>query len=434
MAAERIEHEEIKRQQLELQQSSLYNYEETNIDDVDDAAMERRLAHERALAQSLGLKSHSFYSSDEDPNDIEAEFQRRLQEENERQARERRLGYEPDDIEFQRLRLEREQRAEQELKLQLMINDHRTRRAATRSTSNDVVDEQQKRMQKLSVSGQIQTKPTEDDWFALQRQKRLEQKQEQERIRKEQRESDERERQRKVSEVKAQREQEQKMMAEYQRQKELDQKRGDERFQQEDEQRGARDRYNQGGNQIANHKEIVKDEFKEKALADYERRRATLDKEVERAEREKRIRSMAPPVAKKPAKAVSQDDDDELPPPRPPPPSAVSPASIVRSSTSSSPSPQSAGSGRFSFSQKTVSNINSQGHTRSGTASPPSRIYSQTSQFQARSASNSRSPSREDPATLDFKQKMKMFGLPQKAATGSDMRSTFSKKQREYMD
>ena len=417
-----------------MQQSPLYNYEETNIDDVDDAALERRLIEERALAQSLGLKPHSFYSSDEDPNDIEAEFQRRLLQENERQARERRLGYEPDDIEFQRLRLEREQRAEQELKLQLMINDHQTRRAATRSTTDDV-DDQQKRMQKLNVSGQKQTKPTEDDWLALQRQKRLEQKQEQERLRKEQRESDERERQRKVSEVKAQREQEQKMMAEYQRQKELDQRRGNERFQQkEEEQRGTRDRYNHGGNQFNNHKEIVKDEFKEKALADYERRRATLDKEVERAEREKRIRSMAPPVAKKPVKVPSQDDDDEPPPPRPPPPSAVSPASIVRSSTSSSPSPQSAGSGRFSFSQKTVSNINSQVHVRSGTASPPSRIYSQTNQFQARSTSNSRSPSREDPAALDFKQKMKMFGLPQKTATGSDMRSTFSKKQREYMD
>lgn len=397
--------------------------------------MERRLVHERALAQSLGLKSNSFYSSDEDPNDIEAEFQRRLQQENERQAKERRLGYEP---EFERLRLEREKRAEQELKLQLMINDHQTRRAATRSTSDDIVDEQQKRMQKMSVSGQKQTKPTEDDWFALQRQQRLEQKQEQERSRKEQREADERERQRKVNEVKAQREQEQKIMAEYQRQKELDQRRGNERFQQkEEEQRGARDRYNQGGNQVTNHKEIVKDEFKEKAFADYERRRATLDKEVERAEREKRIRSMAPPVAKKPFKTPSQeDDDDEPPPPRPPPPSAVSPASIVRSSTSSSPSPQSAGSGRFSFSQKTISNVNSQGHARSATVSPPSRIYSQTNQFQARSASasNSRSPSREDPAALGFQQKMKMFGLPQKTATGNDMRSTFSKKQREYMD
>ena len=457
LAAEREEHQEIEREQQKW--NELDNYEETDIDNVDDE-MELRLAGQ------LVNKDSSTYSLD-DAGDIEREFQRRLQQENQRHTRHRSPVGDQDEIGMEKMRVEREYRAEQERKIQLMIDDHDKRkanRAQQPGFENGLVAEQQKRMQQLRINPAQQPVSSQDDWGMLQRQKRLQQKQDQERARIEQRESDEQERQRKLKEVREQREQEQRMMQEYNRQKGLDEKRSidnrqkeEERKQREDEMRSARINSNTGNiKPPADYKVIVKDEFKEKALADYERRRATLDKEVEKLEHEKRIRSLdfnAPPVAKKPPPSAGlQNNDDEPPPPRPPPPSSVPATAMKRATPSPSPSPYLPSSTRFSYSSKTVSSVNAGGtfprsssttarsspsSARPSSASPTgpaNRAYSPSGQFQPKVTVTTRAPSRDDPSVLDFKQKMKMFGDPQKATTSSDIRSTFSRKQREYMD
>lgn len=413
LLAEQEEHNEIMREKYKLQQTRVENFE-TNIDDVIDDEMEKRLIEERSQQPRSAKLTHSFYSSDEDPHDIEMEFQRRLQQENERLSRERNFGnYEQDEIEFRRMQNEREKRAEQERKLQLMIDDHERR------TNNRNQDRNMERGSN-NHSGYNQRKPsTEDEWFALQRKNHMEKRQEQERLRQEQREFEEQERQRKLNDVRNQREQEKKMMNEYQRQKEF----------RDTKERKQQQNYKSYDAKGKNREEIVKDEFKEKALADYERRRETLDKEIERAEREKHIRSInysAPQVASKSTQRVTHDD--EPPPPRPPPPSSLSPISMSRSPSSSSP--QSSTDNRFSFSQQTVANFNSHSNSRQSSTSSSSKLYSPGSQYQPRSGSSSKSPSREDPAQMDFKQKMKMFG----ATSGNDSRSTYSRKQREYMD
>ena len=429
LLAEREEHNEILREQKRLQQTRVENYE-TNIDDY--VAERRQIEQRSQQPKSTGL-SHSFYSSDEDPYDIEMEFQRRLQLENARLTREKKLTkYEEDEIEFQRFKNEREIRNEHGRKLQLMIDDHdrrsNNRNKASVSDSND----SQKRMERESAVAQNQRKPsTEDDWFAMQRKNHMDSRKDQERLRQEQTDYEEQERQRKLKDVRYQREQEQKMMDEYHRQKELREAKDRKQQQQQQQQGLSYSSYDRRGNKEG----IVRDEFKEKAYADYERRRETLDREIEKAEREKQIRSMnmpAPEIAKKPTQR-NMVDDDEPPPPRPPPPSSLSPVNAGRSPSSTSPQP--ARGDRFSFSQKTVANVNSYSNTRQSVTSPSTRLYSPSSQYQQpRSGSSSRSPSREDPAHLDFRQKMKMFGASQKAATSSDARSTFSKKQREYMD
>ena len=423
LVAERREHNEIVREQQQLRQTRVENY--------DYYAAENRPVEQRLQQANSGVMTHSFYSSDEDPHDIELEFQRRLQLENQRLNRQKKWAENsPDEIEFHILRKDREQRVEQERKVQLMVEDH-ARRSTTserhHSSISDSTNSQRGSERGSSSEPSQRNSSTEDDWFAMQRRNHLEKRREQERIRREQLEYEEQERQRKLKDVQYQREQEQKMMEEYQRQKEL--RESNERYRQQPQYTPSDRR--------GNSEEIVRDEFRQKALADYDRRRETLDKEVERAEREKRIRSVntkPPQVAKKPAYKVSvndYDDDDEPPPPRPPPPSSLSPSSagsVGRSPSSTSPQP--ARGDRFSFSQKTISNYSSYGNTRQGTTTPPGRIYSPKSQYQQpRSGSSSRSPSREDPATLDFKQKMIMFG-----AKSNDTRSTFSKKQREYMD
>ena len=425
LLAERQEHNKIMREQQQLRQTRVENYE-TNIDDYE---AEKRLIEQRSQQpRSTGL-THSFYSSDEDPYDIEMEFQRRLQLENERVSREKRIAdFEPDEI--QRIRNEREKRVEQERKLQLMIDDH-DRRSANRVTERNKssvsdVNDSQRRMERGSATGQNQRKQsTEDEWFAMQRKNHLDKRRDQENLRREQSEAEEQERQRKLKDIRYQKEQEQKMMDEYQKQKELRESR--ERQQQQPPYNDRR----------GNSEDKVKNEFKQKAMADYERRRETLDKEIERAEREKRIRSLnvkPPQVANKPNQRSSVYDDDEPAPPRPPPPSgSLSPSSAGRSPSSTSPQPSRGD--RFSFSQKTVTNYNSYANARQSTTSPSGRMYSPTSQYQQpRSGSSSRSPSREDPAQLDFRQKMKLFGVPEKVVTSNDIRSTFSKKQREYMD
>lgn len=422
LLAERQEHRDIIREQQQLR--------DTRVEDYDNFDTENRLMERRSQQLISSGTTNTFYSSDEDPHDIELEFQRRLQLENQRMNRERKMiEHGPDEIEM--IKKEREQRVEQERKLQLMIEDHARRSNRTERNQSSISDssDSQKGSERGSSSERNQRhSSTEDDWFAMQRRNHLEKKREQEKMRQEQIEFEEQERQRKLRDVRYQREQEQKMMEEYQRQKEL---------------RDSRERNKQQSQYMVNDRrgnseEIVKDEFKQKALEDYERRRETLDREVERAEREKRLRSMntrPPQVTKKPTQkglynqyAGYDDDNDEPPPPRPPPPSSLSPHSAGRSPTSTSPQP--ARGDRFSFSQKTVASFNSYGNTRQTTASPSGRIYSPTNQYQQpRSGSNSRSPSREDPAVLDFQQKMKMFG-----AKSNDVRSTFSKKQREYME
>ena len=436
LAAERQELRQAEHEQSELHKTNIEEYEETNIDNVDDEMLQSKLMEERLRARVSAGKSHSFYSSDEDPYEIELEFQRRLQQENERMNRERRLGdYYSDDV-TQKMRNEREHRAEKERKLKLMIDDH-DRRSAYRNSEkktveNTDVDDQPRRVERLNIRGQPQanTKP-EDAWFAMQKKNHLDQKREQERIRKEQEDLEEQDRQRKLRDIKAQKEQEQKMMEEYRRHKELaDQTGVGKKPWQKASVPGNYDR-------TGDKKEVVKEEFKEKAIADYERRRATLDKDIERAEREKRIRNMEvrpPQVAKKPPPYRPAADDDEEAPPRPPPPSSISPMDIVRSSSSTSPSPQPSRGDRFSFSAKTISNVTAQSSARQNSVNVPNRVFSPTGQYQPRSASSSRSPSREDPASLDFSQKMKMFGIPQKNEPMNNMRSTFSKKQRDYMD
>ena len=422
LLAEQQEHSNIIREQQQLR--------DTRVEDYDNFATDTKLMEQRPQQRIPSATTHAFYSSDEDPHDIELEFQRRLQLENQRMNREKKMAeFVPDEIE--RIRNEREQRVEQERKLQLMIEDHARRSNRTERNPSSISDssDSQRASERGSPSERNQRKSSaEDEWFAMQRKNHLEKRREQARIRQEQLEFEEQERQRKLRDVRYQREQEQKMMEEYQRQKEL---------------RDSRERNMQQSQYVANDRrgnseEIVKDEFKQKALADYERRRETLDREVERAEREKRLRSMntgPPQVAIKPTqKGVYNqyggdgDDDDGPPPPRPPPPSSLSPHSANRSPASTSPQP--ARGDRFSFSQKTVASYNSYGNTRQNTLSPSGRVYSPPNQYQQpRSGSSSRSPSREDPAGLDFQQKMKMFG-----AKSNDARSTFSRKQREYMD
>ena len=419
LVAERREHNDIVREQHQFRQG---NFSEFSGDNSHVAQRSQQL-------KSSG-QVHSIYSSDEDPHDIEQEFQRRLQLENERLSRKKK-DYDPDDVDHQRIRNEREQRAEQERKVQLMIEDHTRRSNRTERNVSDSSDSQRRGERGGSSGSSQRNSSTEDEWFAMQRRNHLEKKREQERLRQEQSESEERERQRKQMDVRHQREQEKKMMEEYQRQKEL----------KEAKERSQRQPQYSPIDRRTNSEDTVKSEFKQKALADYERRRETLDKEVERAEHEKRIRSLnvgAPQVAKKPTQRRSPndyDDNDEPPPPRPPPPSSLSPQSLLSpASTSRSPSstsPQPARGDRFSFSQNAVTSYsNSYGNARHSSTSPSGRIYSPTSQYQQpRSGSSSRSPSREDPAALDFSQKMKMFG-----AKSNDVRSTFSKKQREYMD
>ncbi len=410
------------------------DYEETDIDNVDD----------RELEAQTGDNSFSM-----DASDVEREFQRRLQEENARQQRQRiPLGVDDDIEQMQR---DREKRIEHERKLQLMIEDHDRRKNMRQygksvDVDNATVAESQKRMQQMRINP-AQKPVAQDDFMSLQRQKRQQQKQEQERLRNEQEKLEEQERQRKLKEVREQKEQEQKMMQEYQRQKELDEQRSAD-VKKRDEERARREKLeqhysrnstaslNEERNNIqgpADAKKIVKDEFKEKARLDYERRRATLDKEVERLEKEKQLRSLLdkPPTASKPPSVnIITDNGDEPPPPRPPPPS-VSPVAVVRTSVSPSPSPHLPKTTRFSYSSKTIANVNSNTNARSNSSS--ARVYSAppSSQQQQRTMP-ARAPSRDDPSVLDFRQKMKMFGESQKS--NSDIKSTFSRKQREYMN
>ncbi len=422
LAAEKEEHISMQREQQKWRE--LDDYEETDIDNVDDRELEQRLTKERGYPEDRSFSM--------DPDDVEREFQRRLQEENERRQRGRSPLDDHEDIE--RLRSEREGRLEHERRIQLMIDDHDRRKNARQYGNNTDLDnhaavtEQQNKLQSMRISSAPKSPPA-DDFMALQRQKRLQQKQEQERLRNEQREMDELERQRKLKEVREQKEQEQKMMQEYKRQKELD------------EQRYTRNNVTN----LSEHKNIVKNEFKDKALADYERRRATLDKEVEKMEREKKIRSLeikAPPVAKKPTSiTISANDDDEPPPPRPPPPSNPTPTAIVRSSVSPSPSPHLPSTTRFSYSAKTVANVTGNSQARTSSTSPPNRYspsptsppnrYSPSGQN--RNMLSTRSSSRDDPSVIDFKQKIKMFGS-QTTATNNDSKSTYSRKLRGFMD
>ena len=262
-----------------------------------------------------------------------------------------------------------------------------------------------------------------DDWYAQQRMRREKQRQE---LLAETKRKEEEDRQRRIREVKQRKEQEEKMMKEYQKQKDIEEqrqienrKREAERLEREKQRRDeelriAREKQQQVrlererrpvGN--GTQEEIVRDEFKEKAVADYERRRQTLDRHIQEQEEERRRRNFQPsiPPAIKPKpkvvnrNEVNEDDDDA--PPRPPPPSAVpSTGRYVRSPTSPD-----YGDSRF--------NYRANSYDRSYTnRTPPISMSSRTSSSSSYTgAIPYRSP--DDPANLDFRSKLKRFGTNQ---------------------
>ena len=168
LAAEQREHEKLELEQRRLVDADMDEYGETNIDDVDDEELERQIRDQK---KELALSGYTLpgqtdfhepdrYSPLNTDEDIEREFQRRLEAEKQKEDSLRRAYEGTDDqIELERRRVEREYRMEQERKLQLLIDDHERRTMIRKSQKQEedyngpsMVGEQEKRLQRMNIN------------------------------------------------------------------------------------------------------------------------------------------------------------------------------------------------------------------------------------------------------------------------------------------